>query len=184
MRAAENIIQPVERSERQEQEHTTMSEAADQAADTATGEAVKAHLTGGTEKSAPLFDKAAVAHRRAEQSATLSDGWRDGTEVAPLAPMPEAPTMHEQEASNAIQKLQTIDGGNELVESWGSDFKSNLSYARAAFQEIATPELIAKFDASGLGNDPAILEHLAKHGRLNAGFTGIDPVAQYQPSFT
>jgi hypothetical protein len=47
--------------------------------------------------------------------------------------------------------------GASLVQEWGGasspDFKENLSYAKAAFADVAKnrPDLIVKVDASGLG---------------------------------
>jgi hypothetical protein len=74
--------------------------------------------------------------------------------------------------------------GAALVQEWGGhtsqDFQENLAYARSAFADIAKtrPDLIAKVDASGLGNDPAILKILAQHGRMQANMTGDFTVAR------
>jgi hypothetical protein len=62
----------------------------------------------------------------------------------------------------------------QLVQKWGSDVSENLAYAKAAFKDIVTnrPDLIAKVEASGLGNDSTLIEFLAQHGRLQAGHDG------------
>src|SRR5882762_117398 len=68
--------------------------------------------------------------------------------------------------------------GQALVQEWGGhtsqDFQENLAYAREAFRDIVAnrPDLIAKVDASGLGNDPAVLKLLAQHGRMQANTLG------------
>jgi hypothetical protein len=55
-----------------------------------------------------------------------------------------------------------------------------LAYAKSAFKDIAAtrPDLIDKFDQSGLGSDPSVLEFLAQHGRLQAGMMGDSTVSQ------
>jgi hypothetical protein len=96
------------------------------------------------------------------------------------APKGEAAIV--QRAATTLSELGPE--GQALVEKWGGhtsqDFQENLSYAREAFRDIATnrPDLIQKVDASGLGNDPSILEFLAQHGRLQAGFYGDFTVAR------
>src|SRR3954447_1848933 len=74
--------------------------------------------------------------------------------------------------SNAASKLSQLGPeGASLVQEWGghtsADFKENLAYAKAAFQDVVKnrPDLIAKVDASGLGNDPAVLKILSELGR-------------------
>jgi hypothetical protein len=145
----------------------------DTAANQATAKSIDAYISGGADKAAPLFDQAAAQHRRAEGMPADPDGWRDGTEAIPLSPMPPAPSIEATESDTAMATLREHGGESAaLVDSWGSDFSSNLAYAKSAFAEIATPELIAKFNASGLGDSPLILEHLARFGRLNAGMMG------------
>ena len=110
----------------------------------------------------------------------------DASQVAThqLAPMPDAPKLEANEVSGAIATLTEIGGEHaELVQKWerqGANPAEELGYAKAAFKDIATnrPDLISKFDASGLGNDPAVLEFLAQHGRLQAGMMGDLTVAQ------
>jgi hypothetical protein len=74
--------------------------------------------------------------------------------------------------------------GQALVQEWGGhtsrDFQENIAYARDAFRKIAAtrPDLIAKVDASGLGNDPAVLKLLAQYGRMNANQMGDFTVAR------
>lgn len=81
--------------------------------------------------------------------------------------------------TRAATKLTELGAeGAALVQEWGGhtspNFQENLSYAKAAFADIAKnrPDLIAKVDASGLGNDPAILKILAEHGRMQANTLG------------
>jgi hypothetical protein len=150
--------------------------AADAAADAATGAAIDAHRTGNVEKAAPLFNRATVEHQRAAATEPTDQGqaWRDGS--APLAPMPEAPHIATSEVDSAIAKLnERSDGHSDLVARWGSDFAPNLAYAKAAFAEISTnrPDLIAKFEAAGLGDDPSVIDHLATFGRQQAGWLAI-----------
>jgi hypothetical protein len=80
--------------------------------------------------------------------------------------------------------------GDALVQEWGGhtsqDFQENISYARNAFRDIAAnrPDLIAKVDASGLGNDPMVLKFLAEHGRMQANTLGDFTVERNRnPSF-
>jgi hypothetical protein len=76
----------------------------------------------------------------------------------------------------AISKLTELGGEHAaLVQEWrdtGANPAEEIAYAKAAFSKHATPELIAKVDASGLGNDHAVLKFLAKQGRLDAGMMG------------
>lgn len=79
--------------------------------------------------------------------------------------------------------------GASLVEEWGGasspGFKENFAYARAAFADVAKnrPDLIAKVDASGLGNDPAVLKILSKLGRQKAHTLGDRTVSNRFSSF-
>jgi hypothetical protein len=162
---------------------TAQTPAAPQApADVATSAAMDAALSGDTAKATPLFDKAAALHRRAEAAqASGDDSWRDGSEAAPLSPMPDAPTIAPTEVSSAIERLNERSGGHsDLVARWGDDFAPNFAYAKAAFKDIATnrPDLIQKFQESGLGDDPAVIEHLAQFGRQNAGRLGDFTIAR------
>ena len=150
---------------------TAQTPAAPQApAEAATNAAVEAHITGAPlEKSTPMFDKAAVLHRRAEAEQETGDDWRDTTN---LAPMPDAPRIEQTEVDRAIAKLNSRSFEHAaLASEWGSGFGEEWGYARAAFKEVAAsdPDLIAKVEASGLGDHPAVLKFLAKQGRLAAG---------------
>ena len=79
--------------------------------------------------------------------------------------------------------------GASLVEEWGGasspDFKENLSYAKAAFADVAKnrPDLIAKVDASGLGSDPAVLKILSELGRQKAHTYGDNTVSSRRSSY-
>jgi hypothetical protein len=161
-----------------------MTDDATTAANTATNAAVDAHLTGNPDAAAPLFDKASVAHR---QAAGMPDpnSWRDGNE---LPPMPAAPPIT-SETDSAVSRLNEMGGRHqELVSSWGNDAKQNLEYSRDAFRQIATdhPDLISAFDRSGLGDHPGVIEFLARHGRIAAGFSGDNTIAarNHEPTMT
>jgi hypothetical protein len=157
------------------------------AAETATEAAIEAVVTHAPpEKTEAAFNRASIEHRR---SAPSEDGtpaadqtWRDGHET--LAPMPDAPHVATSEVDVAIAKLnERGDDHAALVQSWGSDFGDNLGFAKAAFKEIAdtNPGLIAKFERNGLGDHPAVLQFLAKHGRLSAGMMGDFPTRNNEP---
>jgi uncharacterized protein YukE len=94
--------------------------------------------------------------------------------VQPQAPQGEAAIV--ERAATTLAELGPE--GHALVQEWGGhtspDFQENIAYARDAFREIVStrPDLIAKVDASGLGNDPAILKILAEHGRMRANTLG------------
>lgn len=152
--------------------------AADTAADNTTGAAIEAHITGNTDKAAGLFKQAEAAHQRAAPSESgIDPAWRDGV---PLAPMPDAPAVT-NETDAAVSKLNDMGGAHaDLVASWGNDAPVNLQYARSAFQEMAAadPDLIAAVDRSGIGNSPAVLEHLARFGRLSAGLLNDNTIAR------
>jgi hypothetical protein len=87
---------------------------------------------------------------------------------------------------SALSKL-TSNGGEHsaLVQSWGSDAKENLAYAFEAYKDIVAnkPELIDRVDASGLGNDAILLQHLAEHGRLKANLMGDNTVSSRRSAY-
>jgi hypothetical protein len=101
-----------------------------------------------------------------------------------LAPMAPAPKAEVGEVDRAIATLNELGGEHAaLVQEWkqtGANAAEELGYAKAAFRDIVAnrPDLIAKVDASGLGNDPAVLKLLAQHGRLQAGMMGDFTVAR------
>ncbi|MCK1450099.1 hypothetical protein IVB36_04045 [Bradyrhizobium sp. 35] len=81
---------------------------------------------------------------------------------------------------SALSRLTSNGGENSaLVQSWGSDAKENLAYAFEGYKYIVAnrPELIDRVDASGLGNDAVLLQHLAEYGRLKANFMGDNTVS-------
>ena len=96
------------------------------------------------------------------------------------APKGEAAIV--QRAATTLSELGPE--GEALVQEWGGhtshDFQENIAYAREAFRDIVAnrPDLIAKVDASGLGNDPMILKILAEHGRMRANTLGDYTVAR------
>jgi hypothetical protein len=96
-----------------------------------------------------------------------------------LAPMPDEPKGEAAMVERAATTLGELGPeGQALVQEWGGhtsqDFQQNIAYAKEAFRDIVAnrPDLIAKVDASGLGNDPAVLKLLAQHGRMQANMTG------------
>jgi hypothetical protein len=168
-----------------EQEQATGQQTA---ADAATERAVDAHIAGDTEKAAPLFKQAEAAHERAapSQQNGVDPGWRDGNDVAPLEPMPAAPPVT-SETDAVIEKMNTMGGRHaDLVTSWGADAPVNIEYARSAFREMSAsdPGLIAAVNRSGIGDNPIILEHLAKFGRLSAGMSGDHTIARRNSSMS
>src|SRR5712672_356028 len=162
-------------------------------ADAATEAAIDAHLSGNAEKAAPLFNRATIEHRRSapsEDGATPDpDQWREGAE--PLTPMPDAPHVPDAEVTAAINKLNSRgDSQAALVQEWGADFAQNFSFAREAYREAVTahPDLVAKFDANGLGDHAGVLAFLSKQGRLTAGLMGTlprnnNPTSMPMPTF-
>jgi hypothetical protein len=107
-----------------------------------------------------------------------------------LARMPEAPKAQVSEVDKAVATLTKLGGEHAaLVNEWkqtGANVAEELGYAKAAFRDIVAnrPDLIAKVDASGLGNEPAVIKLLAQHGRLNAGMMGDFTVSRNNaPSF-
>jgi hypothetical protein len=156
------------------------------AADTASEASIEAVVT----KASPAqieaaFNRASIAYRRSappEEGLTPGHGgWRDGSEPTELSPMPAAPVIATSEVDNARATLNERSGGHsDLVARWGDDFAPNFAYAKAAFKDIAAnrPDLIAKFEKSGLGDDASVIEHLAQFGRQQAGRLGDFTIAR------
>jgi hypothetical protein len=111
--------------------------------------------------------------------------WKPGDRLYVPDPQKDA---EEAQAAPFVKAATTLSQlgpeGEALVQEWGGhtsqDFQENIAYARDAFREIAAnrPDLIAKVDASGLGNDPAVLKLLAQHGRMQANNLGDFTVAR------
>jgi hypothetical protein len=159
------------------------------AADTATDAAIEAVVTNApAAQTEQLFNRASVEHRRSappEEGLTPGHGgWRDGNagdDPTALSTMPPTPTVAPSEATAAMQTLNERSGGHsDLVARWGDDFAPNFAYAKAAFKDIAAnrPDLIEKFQKSGLGDDPSVIEHLAQFGRQQAGRLGDFTIAR------
>ena len=152
-------------------------------ADAATEAAIEAHISNAPpEKTEAAFNRSTIEHHRSAGT-PAGDTWRDGSEAEPLAPMPEAPAIATTEVESAIAKLNGYGADHAaLVQEWSGDFGANLQYAREAFKALAAsdPDLIAKVDASGLGDHPSVLRFLAKQGRLSAGLTGDYTIAREQ----
>jgi hypothetical protein len=71
--------------------------------------------------------------------------------------------------------------GQALVQKWGGSassplYQQNMMNARKGFSYIATnrPDLVEKFDVSGMGNDVGIIEHLAEFWLMKANMMGED----------
>ena len=154
-------------------------------ADQATAQAIDAVITKApAAQTEAAFNRATIEHRRsapADDGSQPSDTWRDGSDAQPLPQMPAAPTVAQAEVTAAITKLNERSGGHsDLVARWGPNFTENFAYARSAFADIAAnrPDMIEKFQASGLGDDPSVIEHLAQFGRQNAGRLGDFTIAR------
>jgi hypothetical protein len=154
-------------------------------ADTATEAAIDAHISGAPPAQAEqLFNRASIEHKRSappDDGSTPGHGWRDGSEPTSLPPMPAAPTIATSEVDSARATLnERSEGHSDLVARWGNDFGPNLAYAKSAYADIAAnrPDLIQKFEKAGLGDDPAVIEHLAQFGRQNAGRLGDFTIAR------
>jgi hypothetical protein len=102
-------------------------------------------------------------------------------------PAPKTEAALVERAATTLSQLGPE--GEALVQEWGGhtspDFHENIAYARQAFSDIVAnrPDLIAKVDASGLGNDPAILKLLAEHGRMQANTLGDSTVSSRMDTF-
>lgn len=84
----------------------------------------------------------------------LADGRDEGTgadagEAAVLAAM----TAADPDAAAALQA------------EWGADFGGQIALARQGAQALATPELVALLEDSGLGDHPALIRAAAEIGR-------------------
>jgi hypothetical protein len=93
----------------------------------------------------------------------------------PLGPISEPEPVESETVAEAKQTLQQMPGGVDLVHEWGADFEDNLAYARDAFHDFAQrygldDRTIRQVD--GIGDNVAVMRHLAQHGRLIAGLRG------------
>ena len=109
--------------------------------------------------------------------------WQPGESVYRADPTKGNDPVYAQAETAVVERAATKltelgAEGAALVRDWGGhtspDFKENLAYAKSAFADIAKnrPDLIAKVDASGLGNDPAVLKILSELGRQRANTLG------------
>jgi len=163
--------------------------------DRASESAIESYITNEPPaQTEAAFNRSSVAFRRSspEEGATPDPNqWRDGNDVQPLAPMPDAPHVPDAEVTAAINKLNSRgDSKAALVQEWGADFAQNFSFAREAYREAVTahPDLVAKFDANGLGDHAGVLAFLSKQGRLTAGLMGTlprnnNPTSMPMPTF-
>src|SRR4051794_17448501 len=116
-----------------------------------------------------------------------AEALRDSGRPNAAAEQATAETAMNSRAASKLSELGTE--GQALVAEWGGhtspDFKENLAYAKAAFEDVAKnrPDLIAKVDASGLGNDPAVLKILSELGRQKAHTYGDNTVASRRSQF-
>jgi hypothetical protein len=153
--------------------------------------AAEAWLAGEGEKaqalSQPILDDAPTDNSTAEEI----PGWLKNHQAieqihenqnARLADDPAA--AEAAMISHAATVLTELGSeGQALLNDWGGAnspaFKENFAYAKSAFADIAKnrPHLIAKVDASGLGNDPAVLQILSELGRQKANTYGDTTVS-------
>jgi hypothetical protein len=153
----------------------------DTAAPTAHGQMMEHYFAGDGAKAQALVNQA-------NAEAGIDEAVHN--DPTALARMPKAPKAQVSEVDKAVATLTKLGGEHAaLVNEWkqtGANVAEELGYAKAAFRDIAAtrPDLIAKVDASGLGNDPAVLKLLAQHGRLQAGMMGDFTVSRNNaPSF-
>tara|TARA_R100000306_G_scaffold17408_1_gene21432 strand:+ start:168 stop:1004 length:837 start_codon:yes stop_codon:yes gene_type:complete len=71
----------------------------------------------------------------------------------------------ETDATNQLEELRT-NTTMELQKEWGKNYDGKLDYAKRAFAQFATPELIQVMDDSGLGNHPEMLRAFSKVGEI------------------
>jgi hypothetical protein len=123
-----------------------------------------------------------IPDRKPGESVYRADPTKGDDQVYAKLEAPKGEAAIAERAATTLAELGPE--GHALVQEWGGhtshDFRENLAYAREAFRDIAAnrPDLIAKVDASGLGNDPAILKFLAEHGRRQSNFMGDFTVAR------
>jgi len=53
-----------------------------------------------------------------------------------------------------------------LMKDWGDDYQGNLALAGKTLDRLGTPDLKAKLDATGLGNDPDMVRVFHRIGKL------------------
>ena len=126
------------------------------------------------------FSRASVEHRRSAppENEAIGIGAARATEAAPST-MPPAPAVT-SESNAAVEKLYAMGGEHaELVRSWQGDAATNIEYARESFRELVAsdPGLVEAVDRAGIGSHPAILQHLARFGRLSANLMGDNTIA-------
>lgn len=83
----------------------------------------------------------------------------------------------------AVASIATVDRdlADALAKSWGSDLRTNLSFASRAADALRTPELVDAIERAGLGNSPHLVRALAAIGRQMAAVAG-DPASIPSPA--
>ena len=92
------------------------------------------------------FDQTAP---EASAAGSAGSGEAEGGEAAVLAAMAAADP----------------EAAADLRAEWGADFAGKLELARRGAQALATPDLVALLDDSGLGDHPALIRAAAEIGR-------------------
>lgn len=75
-----------------------------------------------------------------------------------------AEQMQTAQAALAEQEKARADGERELKAEWGNAYDQRTQVAAKAMQELWEPEMIARIEAAGLGNDPVVVKSLYKSG--------------------
>ncbi len=110
-----------------------------------------------------------------EQDASPAEAAAGGPEPeASEEAVPEASATGSDEATEAeggeaavLEAMAAADpeAAAALRAEWGRDFAGNLALARRGAQALATPDLVALLDDSGLGDHPALIRAAAEIGR-------------------
>jgi hypothetical protein len=95
---------------------------------------------------------------------------RDSSSDVDTLGVSEAPIQNSEisDLEPEIAEIAEIDGdiAEQLLERWGDQFDTNLSFARQAVQRFADQSVVEALEESGLGNDPRFVDMAAKVGRL------------------
>lgn len=95
-----------------------------------------------------------VAHKaglNSEQAAALLE-WYAGKTVTAVEGMAQA----------------TVQVAETLKKEWGAQYDRNLALAQRVVSHLGGPDVLQTLDASGLGNDPALIRLFARVGRVMA----------------
>lgn len=70
-----------------------------------------------------------------------------------------------EDAAKANYKFAAAQTQEALKAEWGPQYEGNMAAMRRGFQKYATPSITAKFNKTGLGNDPEVIKFFAKIGQ-------------------